>query len=122
MARGTARVIRQQQQRPRPHNLNNLNRDRGYRFQDRDPDMEFICDIIDKQEIAIGDIIEAVLDLSNNTVDISYGTILRWLNGKTRKPSNYYLTWVSRAIGVERQFVENGEVLHTSIPILMEQD
>lgn len=114
MARGTARVI---QQRPKPHNLNFLDRDRGYRFQDRDPDMEFICNIIEKQEIAIGDIIDAVLDLSNNTVDISYGTILRWLNGKTRKPTNYYLTWVARALGVERSFVEDGRVLHTSLPI-----
>jgi len=88
----------------RPHNLAYLHRDRGYRFADRDPAMEELCDIIDKSGLSIGDIIDRVLDASNNQVRISYTTIDNWLSGKTRRPSNHCLTWVGYALGYERKW------------------
>jgi len=91
---------------PSPNNLVHLHRDRGYRWEDRDPDMEWLCDMIDKSGLSIGDIIERVLDVSNNSVSVSYSTISNWLSGKTRRPQNYTLTWVAHAIGYERKWVE----------------
>jgi len=88
----------------RPNNLVHLHRDRGYRFQNRDPDMDFICNLISKSGLSIGDIVEAVLDASNNSVYIGYSTIDNWLNGKTRRPQNFTLHWVSHALGYEREW------------------
>jgi hypothetical protein len=87
-----------------PHNLVYLNRDRGYRFEDRDPDMEWLCDMIDKSGLSIGDIIERVLDASDNQVSVGYGTIANWLSGKTRRPQNFTMTWVSYALGYQRKW------------------
>lgn len=86
------------------HRLDHLHRDRGYRFRDRDPDMEELCDLIEKSGLSVGDIIERVLDQSSNRVSISYTTISNWLSGKTRRPQNFTMTWVARALGYERKW------------------
>jgi hypothetical protein len=88
----------------RPHNLEFIRRDRGYRFGDRDPDMEWICSIIYRSELSIGDIIEKVLDVSQDQVHISYGTISKWLDGTTKRPQNHTLKWVALALGYERSW------------------
>lgn len=84
--------------------LDRLHRDRGYRFSDRDPDMEWICQVIEKSGLSIPDVIEAVLDVSGDSVFISYGCIARWLNGSTRRPQNFTLTWVARGLGYDRDW------------------
>ena len=89
----------------KPHNLVHLHRDRGYRFTDRDPDLEFICDVIQKSELSVGDILERVLDVSNNSVHLSYTCVNNWLSGKTRRPQNFTLTWVAFALGLERTWI-----------------
>lgn len=89
------------------HKLNHLSRDRGYRFTDRDPDMEWICDLIDKSGMDIGEVIEAVLDVSGNQVHVSYSMIAKWLNGTTKRPRNYSIAWVSRGLGYERKWVKH---------------
>lgn len=88
--------------KPKAKNIANLKRDRGYRFRDVDPDLERLRDIIDKSGLSIGDIVERVLDASNNSVHISYSTIANWLDGKTRRPQNFTMTWVAFALGYER--------------------
>lgn len=88
----------------KPHNLHYLHRDRGYRFIDRDSDMEELCSIIHESELSTGDIIEKVLDASNNTVRLGHSTIENWLSGKTRRPQNFTLHWVGYALGYERRW------------------
>lgn len=87
-------------------NINHLQRDRGYRWKNRDPDMEWLCNEITKSGKSIGDIIDDVLDASNNQVAISYSCIANWMNGKTRRPQNHTLTWVSYALGFERKWTK----------------
>lgn len=88
----------------RVNNLHYLHRDRGYRFKDRDSDMEELCDLISKSGLSIGDILERVLDKSNGSVHISYATISNWLGGKTRRPQNFTMYWVGYALGFERKW------------------
>jgi len=47
----------------KPHNLTYLHRDRGYRFEERDPQMVELCDIIHKSEMDIMGICRAVYSL-----------------------------------------------------------
>jgi hypothetical protein len=89
------------------HRLEHLHRDRGYRHTDRDPDMEWICNIITQSGKDIGDVIESVLDVSGNQVHVSYSMIAKWMNGKTKKPRNFSITWVSRGLGYERKWTKN---------------
>jgi len=88
------------------NNLAHLRRDRGYRFTDRDPDMEWLCDIIEKSGLHVDEITQRILDVSNKSITISPSTINNWLNGKTRRPQNFTLTWVAHALGYERQWVK----------------
>jgi hypothetical protein len=93
------------------HNLAHIKRDRGYRFQERDPDMEWICQLIMQSGKGISEVLEDVLDVSNNQVHISYGTIAKWLDGKTKRPQNFTLTWVALALGYQKNWLKTeGEV------------
>ena len=89
----------------KPRNLAHEKRDRGYRFTDRDPVLDDITRLITDSGLSIGDLIERVLDASNNQVRLSYATIANWLSGKTRRPQNFTVTWVAFALGYERKFV-----------------
>ena len=84
-------------------NLSLVN-DTGYRFRERDPELDMICQAIRASGMTIPDIIEAVLDVSNSSVWISYGCIAKWLDGTTRRPQNHTLTWVARALGYHRSW------------------
>jgi hypothetical protein len=90
----------------RPRNLAHLNRDRGYRWTDRDPVLDEITRLITDSGLDIDEIIERVLDASGNSVHLSYSTISNWLSGKTRKPQNFTVTWVATALGYRREFVK----------------
>lgn len=86
----------------KPNNLVYLKRDRGYRWQDRDPVMEALCDIIDKSGLSIGDIIKRVYEDTNHHVNIHYKTIENWLSGKTKRPHNVTMDAVAHALGYTR--------------------
>jgi len=86
--------------------LEHLNRDRGYRWEDRDPDMEWLCNEITRSGKSVGDITQDVREASKGASQVSYGTIQNWLNGKTRRPQNFTLTWVSYALGYERRWTK----------------
>jgi hypothetical protein len=90
----------------RPRNLAHVTRDRGYRWTDRDPVLDEITRLITDSGLGVGDLIERVLDASNNQVHLSYSTISNWLNGQTRRPQNFTVTWVAAALGYRREFVK----------------
>ena len=76
-------------------NLNHLYRDRGYRFNDPDPILEFIrADITDS-----GWPIEYISERSG----VSQATLYNWMNGKTKTPRNSTVEAVLVALGWERQ-------------------
>jgi hypothetical protein len=86
------------------HNLANIRRDRGYRFTDRDPDMVWLCNIISKSELSVYEICEATARVSKGMAKVSRTTIGKWLDGTTKRPQNYTLSWVSFALGYERNW------------------
>lgn len=92
--------------RQRARNLAHVKRDRGYRWTDRDPVLDEITRLITDSGLGIGELIERVLNASNNQVHLSYATISNWLSGKTRKPQNFTVTWVAAALGYRREFVK----------------
>lgn len=86
------------------HKLEFLERDRGYRFQDRDPAMEELCDLIDKSGMDVMQICREVSKATGGAYNVANSTIYNWLNGVTRRPSNYTMTWVGFALGYERKW------------------
>lgn len=88
-----------------PRHLEHLNRDRGYRFVDRDPILEEITTMITDSGLSVSDIIGRIEEISD-TATVSYSTIANWLSGKTKRPQNYTVTWVALALGYERRFVK----------------
>lgn len=89
------------QAKSRPHNLAYIHRDRGYQFTDRDPKMEQLCDLIDKSDMSVYAITQKVANMTHGAYRVSESTIANWLNGKTRRPQNFTMTWVGYAIGFE---------------------
>ena len=92
--------------RPKPHNLAYLHRDRGYRFEERDPQMVELCDIIHKSEMDVMDICRAVYSASHGAYSIGNSTIYNWLNGKTRRPQNLTLNWVGFVLDYKREWTK----------------
>jgi IS30 family transposase len=88
------------------HNLVFLNRDRGYRFRDRDPQMVELCSLIHDSEMDVMEICREVYRVSRGVYSIGNSTIYNWLNGKTRRPQNMTLNWVAFAIGYERKWTK----------------
>lgn len=86
------------------HRLQFLHRDRGYRFQDRDPAMEQLCDLIHQSEMSIDDIVKVVSGATGGAYRVSPTTIYNWLNGKTKRPQSYTMGWVGYALGYERKW------------------
>jgi len=89
------------------NNLVYLHRDRGYRFTDRDPDMEELCSLIDKSGFNVNEICERVTKESRGVYSVSHTTIDNWLNGKTKRPQNFTMTWVGHALGYTRSWEKN---------------
>jgi hypothetical protein len=90
---------------PRKKNLGRLDRDKGYRFVDRDPDLDFICDLIDKSGKTCREISQMVAKVSGGSANVSHSTIAKWLSTRTRRPQNYTITWVTYALGYKREWV-----------------
>jgi hypothetical protein len=88
------------------NNLRVVERTQYYRYveDEVDPDLAYICDLIIRQGLSPSEIVDDVERISDGAVRISYTTVFRWLEGKTRRPQNRSLTWVGRALGVERQW------------------
>ena len=82
--------------KPTPvRNLNHLTRDKGYRFQDRDPILEFITnDITDSGW---------PLSLISERSGVSIGTLSNWQSGKTKHPQNITVDAVLKALGWTRR-------------------
>jgi len=91
-----------QQQSSRPHNLAFIHRDRGYRYQDRDPMMEELCELVTQSELSTWAISEKVAHMTNGVYRVAPATIDRWLDGRTRRPTHFTMMWVSHALGYER--------------------
>jgi len=94
------------QAKSKVHNLAHLHRDRGYRFEERDPQMVELCDIIHQSEMDVMDICRKVYSASHGACSIGNSTIYNWLNGKTRRPQNLTLNWVGFALGYERKWTK----------------
>lgn len=92
--------------RAKPHNLVYLYRDRGYRFGDRDPQLEQLCQLIYASEMSVRDISLSVSKSTRGAYAVSESTVANWLNGKTKRPQNFTMTWVAYALGYERQWVK----------------
>ena len=88
----------------RSNNLAYIHRDRGYRFADRDGDLGFITNLITKSGLTTYQIVQNCARLSHGVYRPSPQTLDNWLSGKTKKPSNFVLTWVAAALGYERQW------------------
>lgn len=86
------------------HRLEFVSRDTGYRFRDRDPALEELCDLIDKSGLDVLDICRAVVRSSKGSASIANSTIYNWLNGKTKRPQSYGMNWVGFALGYERKW------------------
>lgn len=85
-------------------NVRTLRRDKGYRFKDRDPAMEELCDLIHKSGFTVARIVAEVNKATAGAYNISPSTINNWLSGKTRRPQNLTMSWVGFAIGYERRW------------------
>lgn len=88
------------------HKLQFLHRDRGYRFQDRDPQMEQLCSLIHASELSIEDIVKVVVGATGGAYRVSPTTIYNWLNGKTKRPQSFTMNWVGYALGYERKWTK----------------
>ena len=97
-----------------PNNLAFLNRDRGYRFVDRDPVLVEVTDAITKS----GKTVQWLEARSG----VSAGTISNWLNGKTRRPQHITVTFVMRALGMESRWVKKEKELSEVAQPLSLQD
>lgn len=81
------------------NNLTYLNRDRGYRFTDRDPVMDFITkDITDS-----GWPLTYVAERSG----VSRACLANWQNGKTKHPQNMTVEAVLKALGWSRNIIRS---------------
>lgn len=94
--------------RPKTHNLVYLHRDRGYRFGERDPQLEHLCQLIYASEMSTRDISQSVSKSTGGAYTVSESTMTNWLNGKTKRPQNFTMTWVAFALGYERRWVKLG--------------
>lgn len=91
---------------PKPNNLVYLNRDRGYRFTDRDPQMIELCSLIYQSGLSVGEIIRKVTEATGGAYTPGDTTVYNWLSGKTKRPQSYTMNWVAYAIGYERKWTK----------------
>lgn len=84
--------------------INTALRDISYRWNDRDPDLEFICNAITDSGLTYAAISESVSKSTGGAYAVSTSTIHNWMNGKVKRPQNYTLHWVAFALGYERKW------------------
>jgi hypothetical protein len=71
----------------------------GYRWRDKDPDMDFIMQAIQDAPMTTQQIATAS--------GVSYSTLTAWAFGKVRKPQNVTVNAVMRAIGWHRPWTRD---------------
>lgn len=91
----------------KPNNLVFINRDRGYRFVDRDPVMAEICTIVTDSGKTCEEISQ-LTSRASGSLKVAPSTIRNWLNGKTIRPQNYTVTWVGYVLGWKRGWTKIG--------------
>lgn len=96
---------RQRRQSAEVINLAQATQDKGYRFRDRDPDMEWVCNKITASGLSVNALHRRIRKTFSSG-GISSATIYAWMSGKTRKPQNYSLNQVAYALGFTREWVE----------------
>lgn len=64
--------------------------------------------IINQSEMSVPDIVKEVSRATGGAYNVGPTTIYNWLNGKTKRPQNYTMTWVGFALGVERKWTPIG--------------
>ena len=89
----------------KPHKLSLITKDRGYRFTDRDPDLEFVCNAITASQLTTAQLSSAVNKISSGAANVHSTTIDYWLSGRTRRPQNFTITWVMQALGYKRNWI-----------------
>lgn len=89
-------------------NLRLVEKTQYYRHRDEheiDPDLAYICDHIVRSGSSPAEIADTIEAMTDGAVRISYMTIWKWLEGRTRRPHNHSLVWVGKALGLEREWV-----------------
>jgi hypothetical protein len=75
--------------------LEHVNRDRGYRFTDRDPILELVTRVITDSGWSLKRIEERC--------GVCAPTLRKWQNGETRRPQNATVDMVLRTLGYTRK-------------------
>jgi hypothetical protein len=75
----------------------------GYRFREKDPDLDFVNGVI----VASGKTPEWIeKETAKMGHKVSAGCIVGWLYKGVRRPQNYTMTIVMEALGYERHWIE----------------
>lgn len=79
---------------------------KGYRFREKDPDLDFVCaEIVDSGL--------TLIELEKRTAEaghkVSRYTMLGWLYGKTMRPQHYTFCSVMSALGYENKWIKGGK-------------
>jgi len=96
----------------RTNNLRVVEHTEFYRFKDEDevdPDLRYICDHIIASGLSPSEIVDDIEQMTDGRVRINFMTIFKWLEGKTKRPQNRNLTWVGRALGLERRWMRKDQ-------------
>lgn len=100
-----AQVVRVHNKHPNVYIINRTNaRQFTRRAVNIDDDLKFIVKEIKRRRLSINEILELVLDVTDNKVYLSYSTIKNWLDGQTRRPQNHTLKHVALALGFSRDW------------------
>jgi hypothetical protein len=83
--------------------LNRLEKERGYRFVDRDPFLDELCRLISEDGRSTFQISQRVKELSHNVCTLCPQTLDAWLSGKVKRPTNFLVEWTLLALGYERR-------------------
>lgn len=76
------------------------------KFIDVDPILDDIRGMITESGMTAGQVCNSVYQASDHKVNPHYQTIERWMDGKTKRPSNFLIDWVAFALGYHRPFVK----------------
>ena len=56
--------------------------------------------------LSVQELADRINSQTKSVANVGHSTIYNWMNGKTKRPQNYTLTWVAYALGVRREWVE----------------
>lgn len=98
--------------RPKENDLRGIGEKKkeGYRFIDKDPDMDMVVAAIGNSGLSSEKIEALTISIGRK---VSASTIVGWTYGRTKRPQNFTLNSVMIALGYEREWKKNGEVIGT---------